>query len=117
MSFTRPLAKQLAPRDMRVNAMAPGPIVTALQLASRDPEDTEGFGVGTPMHRRAAQPAELGPPFVFLAGPDSNVTTGACMHVNSKLSQIKFVMIESGFFALYFGLQKHSMFLSDCNVI
>ena len=92
MSFTRSLSKQLAPRGIRVNAVAPGPVITALQPASRDTEDMEGFDVGMPMHGRAAQPAELAPAFVFLASPDSNVMTGACMHVNSKLSHMQNLM-------------------------
>ncbi|KIJ61434.1 hypothetical protein HYDPIDRAFT_96595 [Hydnomerulius pinastri MD-312] len=84
LAFTRSLSKQLAPKGIRVNAVAPGPVVTALQPASRDADEMEGFGVGMPMHGRAAQPAELAPSFVFLASPDSNVMTGACMHVNSE---------------------------------
>ncbi|KAF9239275.1 hypothetical protein BU15DRAFT_88068 [Melanogaster broomeanus] len=83
MSFTRSLSKQLAPRGIRVNGVAPGPVITALQPASRDADEMEGFGVGTPLHGRAAQPAELAPAFVFLASPDSNAMTGACMHVNN----------------------------------
>ncbi|KAH7882361.1 hypothetical protein F5I97DRAFT_1939414 [Phlebopus sp. FC_14] len=84
-SFTRSLAKQLAPRRIRVNAVAPGPVVTALQPASREEDDMEGFGRGMPMHGRAAQPAELAPSFVFLASPDANVMSGAVMHVNNGM--------------------------------
>ncbi|KAJ8595646.1 NAD(P)-binding protein [Rhizopogon salebrosus TDB-379] len=77
MSFTRSLAMQLAPSGIRVNGVAPGPVITSLQPASRSAEEMEGFGVGMPLHGRAAQPAELGPSFVFLASPDSNSMTGA----------------------------------------
>jgi NAD(P)-dependent dehydrogenase (short-subunit alcohol dehydrogenase family) len=84
MSFTRSLAMQLAPSGIRVNGVAPGPVITSLQPASRSAEEMEGFGVGMPLHGRAAQPAELGPSFVFLASPDSNSMTGACIHVNSR---------------------------------
>jgi hypothetical protein len=45
----------------------------------------EEWGVGMPLHGRAAQPAELGPSFVFLASSaDSNVMTGQILHVNSE---------------------------------
>jgi len=84
VSFTRSLATQLAPRGIRVNAVAPGPVVTPLQPASRSPENMEGWGVGTPLHGRAGQPAELGPSYVFLASSaDSNLMTGQVLHVNS----------------------------------
>jgi len=83
VTFTRALATQLAPRGIRVNGVAPGPVITALQPASRPAENMEGFGVGMPLHGRAAQPAELGPAYVFLASSDSNVMTGQVMHLNS----------------------------------
>lgn len=86
VSFTRALAMQLAPKGIRVNAVAPGPVITALQPASRPEEGSGGmkeFGVGTPLHGRAGLPAELGPSYVFLAGPDSNLMTGHVLHVNS----------------------------------
>ncbi|KAF9015667.1 hypothetical protein BDQ17DRAFT_1341443 [Cyathus striatus] len=83
LSFTRALAMQLAPKGIRVNAVAPGPVVTALQPASRSAENTEGLGVGLPLHGRAGQPAELGPAYVFLASSDSNLMTGQVLHINS----------------------------------
>ncbi|KAF9471729.1 NAD(P)-binding protein [Pholiota conissans] len=84
MSFTRSLAVQLASKGIRVNAVAPGPIVTALQSGSRSAENMEGFGVGMPLHGRAGQPAEAGPSYVFLASSDSNILTGQVIHINSK---------------------------------
>ncbi|KAF8899047.1 oxidoreductase [Infundibulicybe gibba] len=83
VSFTRSLAAQLAPRGIRVNGVAPGPVVTALQAGSRDAEEMEGLGVGLPLHGRAGQPAELGPAYVFLASSDSNIMTGQVLHLNS----------------------------------
>jgi NAD(P)-dependent dehydrogenase (short-subunit alcohol dehydrogenase family) len=83
VSFTRSLASQLVSKGIRVNAVAPGPVVTALQAGSRSAENMEGWGVGTPLHNRAAQPAEVGPAYVFLASSDSNIMTGQAIHVNS----------------------------------
>ncbi|KAF8888838.1 NAD(P)-binding protein [Infundibulicybe gibba] len=83
VSFTRSLAAQFAPRGIRVNGVAPGPVITALQAGSRDAEEMEGLGVGLPLHGRAGQPAELGPAYVFLASSDSNIMTGQVLHLNS----------------------------------
>jgi len=83
VSFTRALAVQLAPKGIRVNGVAPGPVLTALQAGSRSAENMEGWGVGTPLHNRAGQPAELGPCYVFLASSDSNIMTGQVLHPNS----------------------------------
>lgn len=68
-----------------MNAIAPGPIITALQAGSREAEDMEGLGVGMPLHGRAGQPAEMGPAYVFLASSDSNIMTGQVMHLNSEV--------------------------------
>lgn len=81
-SFTRSLALQLAPKAIRVNAVAPGPVLTPLQPASRSAEQMENWGVGDiPLHGRVAQPAEMGQAYVFLAS--SNCSTGSTVHVNS----------------------------------
>lgn len=84
VSFTRSLSLQLAPKGIRVNAIAPGPFYTPLQPASRSEENMEGWGIGdTPLHGRAGQPAEIGEAYVFLAGPGGNYMTGTVLHINA----------------------------------
>lgn len=62
------LAAELGDRGIRVNAVAPGPIWTPLQPATRSGEHMEKFGANTPLGR-AGQPAEVAGAFVFLASP------------------------------------------------
>ncbi len=76
MIFTKGLAKQLAKSGIRVNAVAPGPVWTALQVTGGQPPDKiPEFGADTPM-KRAAQPAELAPIYVLLASDESSYSTG-----------------------------------------
>lgn len=67
-NLTVNLAAQLGKRGIRVNAVAPGPIWTPLQPATRTPEKVASFGQDTPLGR-AGQPAELAGAYVFLACP------------------------------------------------
>lgn len=80
-SFTRSLSTNLASRNIRVNAVAPGPIWTPLIPASFNEQDTAKFGSNTPMGR-AGQPVELAAAYVFLASNDSSYITGQTIHVN-----------------------------------
>lgn len=73
--FTRGLAKQLGPKGIRVNSVAPGPIWTSLQLAGGQSEETlPEFGKDVPL-RRAGQPVELAPVYVFLASDKASYVT------------------------------------------
>lgn len=81
-AFTKALAQQLAPRGIRVNAVAPGPIWTPLQVSDGQPKDAlPEFGKDTPLGR-AGQPTELAPAYVFLASPESSYVAGETLNVN-----------------------------------
>jgi NAD(P)-dependent dehydrogenase (short-subunit alcohol dehydrogenase family) len=74
--FTKGLAKQLAERGIRVNAVAPGPVWTPLQpTGGQQPAHLPSFGADTPMGR-PGQPAELAPLYVLLASDESSYSTG-----------------------------------------
>ena len=76
MIFTKGLAKQLAERGIRVNAVAPGPVWTPLQpTGGQQPGKLPSFGADTPMGR-PGQPAELAGIYVLLASGDSSYATG-----------------------------------------
>lgn len=81
VSFTRSLAEQLVDKGIRVNGVAPGPIWTPLIPASFDKKHVAKFGSTTPM-KRAGQPSEVGPAYVFLACEDSSYITGQMIHIN-----------------------------------
>lgn len=99
---------QLASKGIKVNAIAPGVVVTALQAASRHPDDMQELGVGQPLRNRGAQPAELGPSYVFLAGSDSNAVTGAVLHVNCKFLFRLSVAVSEPYMCLpCFAVGKH----------
>jgi NAD(P)-dependent dehydrogenase (short-subunit alcohol dehydrogenase family) len=74
--FAKSLAKQLADKGIRVNAVAPGPVWTPLQVCGgQSPGGLEKFGADQPM-KRPAQPAELAATYVTLASSESSYTTG-----------------------------------------
>lgn len=81
IAFTRSLSLHLAERNIRVNAVAPGPIWTPLIPSTFPAEKVKSFGKDTPLGR-AGQPAEVAPAYVFLASKDASYITGETMHIN-----------------------------------
>jgi hypothetical protein len=76
VAFTKALAKQVVHHGIRVNAVAPGPFWTPLQVSGGQPPDKlPHFGADSPIGR-PGQPAELGPLYVLLASNDSSYATG-----------------------------------------
>lgn len=81
VGFTRALARNLALKKIRVNAIAPGYFWTPLQPACWVSEKIPSLGSNSAM-ARGAMPYELASTFVFLASNDSSYMTGEVMHVN-----------------------------------
>jgi NAD(P)-dependent dehydrogenase (short-subunit alcohol dehydrogenase family) len=76
MNFVKSLAKQLGPKGIRVNGVAPGPIWTPLQVSGgASQEKLKKFGGQTPLGR-PGQPAELASIYVQLAASDASYATG-----------------------------------------
>lgn len=79
LSFIRSLSTNLAEKKITVNGVAPGPIWTPLVKEAFS--DLSTFGKDTPM-KRAGQPSEVAPAYVFLASRDAGYITGEVIHVN-----------------------------------
>ena len=76
MNYVKSLAKQLGPKGIRVNGVAPGPIWTPLQVSGgATRKSCEKFGGDTPL-KRPGQPAELASIYVQLAADDASFATG-----------------------------------------
>ncbi len=81
VSFTRSLSASLLDKKIRVNGVAPGPIWTPLIASSFDKKKVSTFGSESPM-KRAGQPVEVAPCYLFLASNDSSYITGQILHPN-----------------------------------
>jgi NAD(P)-dependent dehydrogenase (short-subunit alcohol dehydrogenase family) len=84
-AFTKALAHNLIDKGIRVNAVAPGPVWTPLNPADKPADEVATFGQKTDM-KRAAQPEELSPAYVFLAAPAcSSYITGIVLPVTGSV--------------------------------
>ncbi len=76
VAFSKALSKQVLPKGIRVNIVAPGPFWTPLQTSGGQTQDViKEFGSEVPM-KRPGQPAECAPIYVFLASQESSYITG-----------------------------------------
>ena len=83
--FTKGLAMQVASKGIRVNAVAPGPVWSVLQVTEGQPkEKLEDFGENTALGRMG-QPVEMAPAYVFLASPESSYVVGETINANGGL--------------------------------
>lgn len=81
VSFTRSLSANLISKGIRVNGVAPGPIWTPLIPATFSAKEVSKFGGQVPM-KRAGEPKEIAPCYLFLASKDSSYMTGQILHPN-----------------------------------
>ncbi|UOF90196.1 SDR family oxidoreductase [Fodinisporobacter ferrooxydans] len=84
VTFTRSLSLSLLKQGIRVNGVAPGPIWTPLIPSTFTEFQVAMFGSDTPM-KRAGQPFELAPAYVYLASDDSRYMSGQILHVNGGM--------------------------------
>ena len=79
-NFTAGLAQLVAGKEIRVNAVAPGPVWTPLIPSTMPPEAVIHFGEQVPM-KRPAQPCELAPVYVLLASDEASYVSGTMVGV------------------------------------
>src|SRR6218665_577219 len=81
VAFTRSLSASLQEKKIRVNAVAPGPVWTPLIPSSFNAGKTAKHGSDAPM-KRAGEPVEIAPSYLFLACSDSAYMSGQVLHPN-----------------------------------
>lgn len=81
LALLRSLAQQLAPKRIRVNSVAPGPVWTPFIKETMSPDKIRGFGKDTPLGR-PGEAWELAPAYLFLASEDGSYVSGQTIHVN-----------------------------------
>ena len=81
VSFTRSLSANLVEKGIRVNGVAPGPIWTPLIPSSFPKKKVAQHGSDAPM-KRAGEPVEIAPSYLFLASSDSSYMSGQFLHPN-----------------------------------
>jgi NAD(P)-dependent dehydrogenase (short-subunit alcohol dehydrogenase family) len=87
-AFTKALAASVIDKGIRVNAIAPGPVWTPLNPADSPADKVAEFGTKTDM-KRAAQPEELSPAYVFLAAPVcSGFISGIVLPVTGSIGAV-----------------------------
>lgn len=84
-SFTRVFAKELRGRDITVNAVAPGPVETALFLDGKTPQQVEQMAAMAPLGR-LGQPEDIAGVVAFLAGPEGGWINGQVVRANGGLA-------------------------------
>lgn len=82
--LTKSCAKELGPYHIRVNAVAPGVVLTDMVAHSVDDRMMDGMRRITPLGR-AANPQELAGAYVYLASDEASFTTGTIVHVDGGL--------------------------------
>jgi len=84
VNFTKALATEMAPKGIRVNSVAPGPVWTPLIPSTMPPEQVSSFGQQSPM-QRPAQPVELAPAYVYLASQESSYVSAQTIGVTGGM--------------------------------
>ncbi|MFG2512348.1 SDR family NAD(P)-dependent oxidoreductase [Streptomyces sp. NPDC048584] len=82
VAFTRALARELGPEEIRVNCVSPGAFPTAAEEIHEDPEAYRAHVLDHQALKRRGRPEELASVVSFLAGPDASFVTGQCVEVN-----------------------------------
>ncbi len=83
-AMTRVLSKELGPRGITVNAVAPGPVATELFLGANPPEQVARIKAMNPLGR-SDEPGDIAGVVAFLAGPDGGWVNGQVLRANGGI--------------------------------